>query len=126
MDAALREIFVSALRARGFRGSLPHFRRPCHDRIDLLTVQFDRHGGGFVIEIARCSPDGTTLSWGEAITPGRVTAHDISPSGRHRLGSPMPGEDGRWFRFDDGTSTTIVAKDATSMLEEADLWWNSA
>ncbi|MFP3550809.1 DUF4304 domain-containing protein [Paraburkholderia sp. SIMBA_049] len=27
---------------------MPHFRRQRGDRVDLLTVQFDRHVGGFV------------------------------------------------------------------------------
>jgi Domain of unknown function (DUF4304) len=41
MVLSLKELFVPALRQRGFKGSLPHFRRPLKDRIDLLTVQFD-------------------------------------------------------------------------------------
>jgi len=65
------------------------------------------------------------MHWGEVIPPGKVTAHDITPYDRPRLGAPAPGEDGRWFRFDDGTPTTTVAEDATSMLEEAEQWWNS-
>src|SRR5208282_3539740 len=54
MISSLKSLFVSALRERGFKGSLPHFRRPTQDRIDLLTIQFDRWGGGFVIEISKC------------------------------------------------------------------------
>jgi hypothetical protein len=42
MDAALKETFVPALRERGFKGSLPHFRRLLSDRIDLLAVQQGR------------------------------------------------------------------------------------
>jgi hypothetical protein len=30
-----------------------------------LTFQFDRHGGGFVIEIGQCPADGCTTHWGE-------------------------------------------------------------
>ncbi|WP_081920733.1 DUF4304 domain-containing protein [Paraburkholderia terrae] len=36
--------FAPTLRRLGFDGSLPHFRRQRGDRVDLLTVQFDRHG----------------------------------------------------------------------------------
>lgn len=125
MSAALRERFVPALRVRGFKGSLPHFRRPAEGGIDLLTVQFDRSGGGFVIEISRCSPDGITTAWGKSISPDKVTAHDLHPRARHRIGSPGPGDDGRWFRYDDGTPADVVADAAASMLEEADRWWMS-
>jgi hypothetical protein len=31
------------------------------DRIDLLKVQFDRWGGGFVIEISNSAVDGITM-----------------------------------------------------------------
>jgi Domain of unknown function (DUF4304) len=124
MNAALRDRFVPSLRKRGFKGSLPHFRRVSEDRVDLLTVQFDKYGGGFVIEISRCPLEGVTTAWGKKIPPAKVTAHDIHPDDRHRLGSPAPGEDGRWFRYDGRTSVKSVADSAASMLTEADAWWN--
>jgi uncharacterized protein DUF4304 len=126
MVTSLREIFVPALRKRGFKGSLPHFRRIQDARFDLLTVQFDRHGGGFIVEISRCGPDDVTTSWGKKIAAGKVTAHDMHPDQRHRLGSPAPGADGRWFRFDDGTPTEDVARALVEHLDEADRWWAAA
>jgi hypothetical protein len=126
MEEALKAQVVPALRARGFRGSLPHFRRAGTDRIDLLTIQFDRHGGGFVVEIATCPPSGVTTAWGEQVPPQRVTAHDVHPHARHRLGAPKPGEDGRWFRYDDGKSTEDVAAAVVVQLAEADAWWDAA
>ena len=124
MDAALRERFVPALRARGVTGSLPHFRRRGSDRIDLLTVQFDKYGGGFVLEVGRCEPEGVTMHWGLKIPPNKVTAHDMSV--RHRLGSSSPGQDGRWFRFDHSSTPDRVAVEAATALTEADAWWDSA
>jgi hypothetical protein len=50
----LSEIVIPVLREKGFKGSFPHFRRITNDRINLLTFQFDRYGGGFVIEITNC------------------------------------------------------------------------
>ena len=121
MNAALRRHLVPALRARGFRGSLPHFRRVLANRIDLLTVQFDKWGGGFIVEISHCGPQGVTTHWGKQIPPAKVTAHDLNH--RHRLGAPAAGEDGRWFRYDDGTTAEAAALAATAMLNEADQWW---
>ena len=102
---------------------MPHFRRIQDDRVDLLTVQFDRHGGGFVVEISRCGSDGVTTHWGLHIPATKVTAHDLHPDKRHRLGSPGPNIEGQWFRFDDGTSANAVASALLAHLEEADRWW---
>src|SRR5262245_15739629 len=123
IETALRKRFVPELRSRGFHGSLPHFRRTLPDRIDLLTVQFDKWGSRFVVEIARCGPAGVTTHSGQEIPPDKVSAHDVPPGARHRLGSPAPGEEGRWFRFDDGTPVEAVVDAASAMLEEADRWW---
>ena len=123
MIAALRARLVPELRQRGFKGSLPHFRRARSGAIDLLTVQFDRHGGGFIVEIAKCEPEGVTTYWGAKIPPNKVTAHDLHPNERHRLGALGPNQDGRWFRFDDGVSTEAVSSELIRMLAEADSWW---
>jgi len=81
MIAALKAEFVPALKERGFKGSFPHFRRIKPDKIDLLTVQFDKWGGGFVIEIAKCGPEGITTSWGLHIPPNKVRAWDANDPG---------------------------------------------
>jgi hypothetical protein len=57
MVLSLKQLFVPTLRERGFKGSFPHFRLPLKDHIDLLTVQFNKWGGGFVIEISHCAPE---------------------------------------------------------------------
>lgn len=76
------------------------------------------------MEIGACPPDGVTLHWGERVPPNKVTAHDLHPNLRHRLGSPGLGQDGRWFRFDDGTPPVALATELVSMLGEADRWWS--
>src|SRR5687767_1809037 len=99
MIAALKECVVPVLKARGFKGSFPHFRRPTDTAIHLLTFQFDKWGGAFAVEIASCPPEGLTTHWGEHIPPGKVTAHHMNPRLRLRLGSS--GEHGdHWFRYD--------------------------
>jgi hypothetical protein len=125
MVSALKAHFVTVLRAHGFKGSFPHFRRAHDKRIDLLTVQFDRHGGGFVIEISRCGPEGFTTPWGKHIPPAKVTAHDINPRDRPRLESNAPGAGGSWFRYDDGTPPDNVALRAAECLDDASRWWGS-
>ena len=80
MKLAPREHLVQPLRARGFKRSLPHFRRVGEAGIDLLTVQFDSEA---VTSLSRSDGRGTagiTTSLGKAIRPGR---HRSRPSSAH-------------------------------------------
>jgi hypothetical protein len=104
MIDSLREVVVPRLRQRGFTGSFPHFRRLRSDRIDVLTFQFDRHGGGFVIEIGQCPPTGIITAWGKPIPAKRVTAWDLDMSLRSRIKAREGSGTDSWFRYD-GTST---------------------
>lgn len=98
MVEALAEHVVPVLRERGFKGSIPHFRRQAERGIHLLAFQFDRWGGGFVVEIAACPLGGITTPWGEHIPPTKVRAGDVSPPTRRlRLGASDSQSD-HWFR----------------------------
>jgi hypothetical protein len=122
MNAALKDIFIPALRAVGFKGSFPHFHRVSRDSLHLLTLQFDKWGGGFIIEIAKCPNKPFITSWGEAIPPVKITAHDLYTNQRHRI-QPRPesGVDS-WFRFDDG-GVEDAAREAVANLPQAEAWW---
>jgi hypothetical protein len=122
MNSALQRLVVPVLRKRGFTGSLPHLRRVANDRIDLLTFQFDKWGGGFVVEVAKSDADGVTMSWGETIPPARIKAHDVHPKMRLRLGAAGPGED-HWFRYDTGDTVEAVAQEVVARLAQAEAWW---
>jgi len=58
MMEALHRVVVPMLRDMGFTGSFPHFRRVHDTQIDVLTFQFNRWGGSFVVEVAFCEPVG--------------------------------------------------------------------
>jgi len=127
MVKALQEIVVARLRQKGFKGSFPHFRRSYPNRMDLLTFQFDKRGGGFVIEIAKCPPDGITTHWGEHIPPNKVRAWDIHPNERLRLQPRDGSSTADWFRYDKTSLLKDVyektAKDVLQYLEKAEEWW---
>jgi Domain of unknown function (DUF4304) len=131
MISALRAVAVSHLRSVGFRGSFPHFRRPTSSRIDLLTFQFDRHGGGFVVEIATSPSEGVTMHWGEHRPPETVTAHDIDPAHRQRLGSGKKGDD-HWFRYEPQAAKNpevfhqVAAEVVRLVNDQAERWWREA
>lgn len=99
MDTALKRMVTSALRPRGFSGSLPHLRRISSEQIDLISFQHHSAGGSFVVEIAVCGPDGLTTSWGKSIEPKKVKATDVNPPRRPRLGSPTFPIGEHWFTY---------------------------
>jgi hypothetical protein len=108
MISALKAVVVPRLRESGFLGSFPHFRRPKAACIDLLTFQFDKKGGGFLVEIAQCPVDGITTHWGKHIGPDKVTAWDVTSTQRVRLKPHAGSNTDSWFRYD----PPLAAKDA--------------
>ena len=127
----LSEFVIPALRDIGFKGSFPHFRRITPERINLLTFQFDRHGGGFVIEITNCGPNGFTTSWGKEIQPNKLTAHDVNK--RKRIQANMSTTSSLtddWFRYDKNLPGIDdiyknVCIDVLSMLSIAEDYWEN-
>lgn len=58
MIEELKKWVVPELNNIGFKGSFPHYRRIKQNRVDLLMFQFDKWGGGFLIEISYVLLDG--------------------------------------------------------------------
>src|SRR5690349_5240081 len=114
MDEALKQIVVPALRARGYTGSWPHLRR-IRDQVDLVTFQFDRYGGGFVIEAGRASKNGLTTPWGKFIPAEKLRAWDLPANDRPRL-RPAGQPPGYWFRFDGNQDCAAVAREALAAI----------
>lgn len=124
MDAELKAVVVPKLRDGGFKGSFPHFRRKTEQGVDLLTFQFDRYGGGFVIEIARSALDGITPPWGKHIPANKVTAWDLHPNERKRIQPVTGGGTDSWFRYD-SSGCKQVAQQVLGKLDEAEAWWSA-
>src|SRR5262245_60374911 len=117
MEAALKGIVVPELRRAGFTGSIPHFRRS-REVIDLITFQFDRHGGGFVIEVATGESTGFTTHWGKHIPANKLTAWDLPPERRKRLKPGSGSGTDSWFRYDGSQPPEIIAADALNHLRQ--------
>lgn len=115
MSQALKDVVVPLLRQRGFTGTFPHFRRLNSKNIDLFTFQFDRNGGGFVVEIGRCEPTGFTTHWGKQIPAKKVTAWDLPPKQRARIQPVVGSGTDAWFRFD-GNETDVFTRIANSVV----------
>lgn len=94
--------------------------------IDLITFQFNKWGGSFIVELATCPTQGATMSWGEQIPPNKVTAHDIDQ--RFRLGAKSEDEDGIWFDFENSKTEEDfekVALNVINLLNTLDRLWIS-
>lgn len=101
MNSALKENVVPKLREKGFKGSLPHFRRILDKEVHLLTFQFDRNGGGFVIELAKTENKTFESPSGVKIQPNKLTAHDLNERIRiHPKGISETSLTDSWFRYD--------------------------
>ncbi len=114
MDLAIKNIIVPVLKEHGFKGSFPHFRRKNENNIDLITFQFNRWGGSFVIELTICPLDGLTMYRGEEIKPNKMTAHDVNK--RFRLGAKSQDEDGIWFNYEEAKTKEDYEKVSANVL----------
>ncbi|WP_081415995.1 DUF4304 domain-containing protein [Peribacillus kribbensis] len=126
MNAALKKLVIPVLRQQGFKGSFPHFRRLNDNNIDLITFQFNNWGGSFIVELAACPKNGTTMSWGEDIPPNKVNAYHVDR--RYRLGAVSLGSDGKWFHYEHAVTEedyTTVAEEVLSLLKISDPSWIS-
>jgi hypothetical protein len=126
IDKAIMEITIPFLREKGFKGSLPHFRRVQDDRINLLTFQHSLYDEKFVVEIANCPTKGIKTTLGEEIKPNKCTAHDIGR--RLRLGSEKHKTD-YWFDYGKSALSSDIykkrAKEIIDLWDEAELWWRN-
>ncbi len=125
IDEVLREIIVPFLREKGFKGSLPHFRRIQSDRINLLTFQHSLYDTKFVVELANCPLNGIITPSGEKIAPSKCTAHHMGY--RLRIGSNVHNTD-YWFDYSHSSLFNNVynriAKEIIELWDEAEDWWN--
>jgi Domain of unknown function (DUF4304) len=121
MIRTLKDIVVPVLRDRGFTGSFPHFRRCGQKHIDLLTFQFDKYGGGFVIEIGQCQPEGFTTYRGKHIPPSKVRVWHLGLQ-RARIKPGAGSGTDSWFRFDESTADifTRTAISVVPFVEQAE------
>lgn len=122
MIVELKRTVVPVLKQNGFQGSFPHFRRKRDDGLDLLTFQFHKWGGSFLIEIARCGPDGFITPWSTHIPADKVNAHNMYVRKRIRPDDHTRPE--RWFCFDD-EPVTSAAESVLPHLPRAEAWWKA-
>ena len=130
MIKSLNEIFVPELRKRNFKGNFPHFRKTENGKTNLLTFQFDRNGGGFVIELANWREQEFKTHWGKLIPLNKLTAHDLFE--RKRIYPNSTSEENStesWFRYDQNKDLNtenkfeILSKNVTARIPIMEEYW---
>ncbi len=125
MVAALKSDVVPLIRKCGFSGSFPHFRRIRPIKTDCLCFQFDRYGGGFVVEIGEGPTEDLVLPQGEKNPVTELTVPYLDLARRARLASgPRPQGD-QWFRYDTGNDEAfdLAAKAVQTLLPQVEAWF---
>jgi hypothetical protein len=117
MNRALKEVAVPALRALGFKGSLPHLHRQRADGYDLLSFQFRSDGGSFVVEVGRVGLAGILFA-GRTIPANKLNTTYLEH--RHRLGAPLSGGD-HWYQFEAADPRDVVQQ-LLSDLQDSLVW----
>jgi hypothetical protein len=121
MIGALRKYFVPVLREKGFTGTHPHYRRIGTKKIDLLTIQFDKWGGGFRIEVAKCPSQDIVGVHGQSVMPSKATVWDFTKN-RYFLCK------GEWLRYNiqhpDEETFHRLALEALKQFDIAENWFS--
>ena len=127
----IRKVLVPHIENRGFVGKHPNFQRVEGDRLHLLAIVYDKHGGGFALEFARTTPGPFDAPWGETVPQCELEIGHTPPETRARLVRTTGGsgvyED--FFRFDrrgmDETACGLLIEDAVGKFEQVDEWLRS-
>lgn len=121
MISELRTVVLPHLRAAEFKGTFPHFRRLRESKIDLLSFQFDKYGGGFYIEISQCDRSGYINRRRQHIPASQqLRCWDIDE--RLRLQPGKRQSRWSWFRYENNDFHS-VAESVLPHLEIAEKWW---
>ena len=118
MLKSLREIVIPELRKRNFKGSFPHFRKTENGKTNLLTFQFDRNGGGFVIELANWNESEFKTHLGEIIPLNKLTVHDLNERQRiYPISITEKNGKDSWFRYNKSKSNKVYKRLAHKVVE---------
>lgn len=126
MIDSLKRIFIPEIRKLGFKGSFPHFRKTENVITNLLTFQFDRNGGGFVIEIANHAGNEFKTSWDKVIPLSKLTAHDLYIRKRiYPETEEEPNGTYDWFRYDIKANFDELSCKAILKIPAMEKYWMS-
>ena len=65
MKPYLKKLVIAPLLEDGFTGKYPHFCKICKDYIELISIQANKWGGSFNIEVSAVFPNSINKNYAE-------------------------------------------------------------
>jgi len=94
---ALKTTVIPMLKARGFSGKYPHYRRDGADCIALISFFADKYGGSFTVEVSAVFPDSADRNLSGTRDPEERALTVARTNRRYRLKGMFDG----WFYYTD-------------------------
>ena len=130
MRKALKRFWLPEMSRIGFVGKSSTFQRLGPEYQDLLSLQYWKYGGEFILEFARRARGPFVTSWGSVIPEEKLDVAYLSPTLRARL-EQIGSTAGHCFRgfdfssFDEDVAKyESLAKELVLYLPEVDDWLN--
>lgn len=129
MSAALKAVLVPELKAAGFGGSFPRYRRDRRDVVDFVNVQYDKEGTAFFLECASHPAGEKMTSWGELVPHDALRLEHAPMEKRARLQREVSGAGSMavdWFSHagfgDDAQAYRVLAASVTGLYRQIEAW----
>lgn len=124
MTKALKTFVVPEIKALGFSGTFPHFRRERDGKFEFTSFQFNRYGGSFVLECGFVTPHDLS-DFAKKLPFEKLTYGDAHPDNRLRIKSEIATTEDFWFaysEFNEETQFENLAKSLIPLLPKIELF----
>ncbi|MBL8484203.1 MAG: hypothetical protein JNJ60_18545 [Rhodocyclaceae bacterium] len=130
MSAALKTELIPALKAMGFAGTFPRYRRERPASIQLLAIFYDKAGICFFLEFGAHERGDKLTSWGEVVPESKLLLEHVRYDQRARLQARCGGGSvaADWFAFEACTEDAqfrALAAEVAQRLPQVELWFES-
>jgi len=105
MQRAIKHFVIPQIRALGFKGSFPYFKRRANEEHQMLMIFFNKYGGSFYVEAGRISDQRVRelqqhwVNAGKSLDESSLTVGHCQPGHRGRLGPGGFSRQDHWFVF---------------------------
>ena len=131
MRKAFKKVLLPELSRIGFIGTSSNFQRRSAENLDLLSIQYWKYGGQFILEFARSKRGALHTSWGEVVQEENIGVAHIFPLQRARLQQTLEASEElfRGFKFsgfgEDLAKYVALADEVASLLPQVNAWLES-
>jgi hypothetical protein len=130
MSAALKLELVPALKARGFVGQFPRFRRDRPGTVQFLAIFYDKDATRFFLEFGSHERGDKTTSWGEVVPECKLVLEHVRFDHRARLQARCEGGSlaADWFAFGaflEDSEFRSLAASVSKLLPQVEAWLES-